>query len=268
MLTTKTPLPLLHFADGRQRISTGLNTRNTCRGLHIYTLSTEVWFLKKMSTRFEIWSASGCQFMLSWSFWSKSLVWCILLNSLSTTKVAVPTTSLLRGFLCLSYAKRGEGYIIFKSSWKWGHIFSDGKWWCNFYLCDFFLLTTTILIIDSNTFLTNLISLQDLLLQRFWNLCWILYNRITNFNCGKISNPGKFSFLHFTFFAYWTTRHITEHQGPWGWFYHGISKLTKRWQGTREKERGAGHTCILYKTIFVFYGGGGETCFVENLFKT
>ena len=28
-----------------------------------------------------------------------------------------------------------------------------------------FLLTTTILIIDSNTFLTNLISLQDLLLQ-------------------------------------------------------------------------------------------------------
>ena len=95
----------------------------------------------------------------------------------------------------------GEGYIIFKSSWKWGHIFSDGKWWCNFYLCDFFLLTTTILIIDSNTFLTNLISPQDLLLQRFWNLCWILYHRITNFNCGKISNPGKFSFLHVTFLA-------------------------------------------------------------------
>ena len=42
MLTTKTPLLLLHFADGRQRISTGLNTKNTCRGLQIYTLSTEV----------------------------------------------------------------------------------------------------------------------------------------------------------------------------------------------------------------------------------
>ena len=64
----------------------------------------------------------------------------------------------------------------------------------------FFLFTKTILIIDSNTFLTNLISPQDLLLQQFWNLCWILYNRITSFNCGKISNPGKFSFLHVTFF--------------------------------------------------------------------
>ena len=64
-----------------------------------------------------------------------------------------------------------------------------------------FFVDKTILIIDSNTFLTNLISPQDQLLQRFGNLCSILYNRINNFNCGKISNPGKFSFLHVTFFA-------------------------------------------------------------------
>lgn len=229
MLTTKTPLLLLHFADGRQRISTGLNTRNTCSGLHIYTLSTEVWFLKKCPLTLksgQLQAANSCCTVAfdqkAWFDVYFSTAWVPqkwLFRPLPSFE-AFSASVRLRGGRGLVF-RVGGGVHDFQKQLKMGaHFF----WWemvMQFLPLQFFLLTTTILIIDSNTFLTKLISPQDLLLQRFWNLCWILYNRITNFNCGKISNPGKFSFLHVTFSAilnyqaYYTTPRALGLILPW-----------------------------------------------------
>lgn len=165
-----------------------------------------------MSTHFEIWPVSGCQFMLYYnSSWSRSIIGLIYTSQQSEhhkrlwllwplpSFVAFSASVKLRGGRGLVF-RVGRGVHYFEKQMKMGEQF---LWWemvvqflpLRFYLGKHY----------PNNWLKYLYNKLNISTRSIvavsWNLGWILYNRITNFNCGKISYPVKFSLHHVTFFA-------------------------------------------------------------------